>query len=168
MIVIIVVIGLFFVKVIIIIIVIIVAKKSVDYTSLNSIMNFNVPTLLCIDKPEDLRNKVLLYADDSKLIAVLDNGDSHVLTQDELNRLVDWADIWLMELNLDNYKVMHYGLANPCHPYTMRSTNGELHQLEQSLSERDQGVQKSINVKWNVQFQTVAFKANHRLGMLKN
>ena len=61
--------------------------------------------------PSELSDKVhiLLYADDSKLISALnDSIDAH-LTQSELDKLVNWTNTWLMESNLDKWKVMHFG-----------------------------------------------------------
>ena len=117
------------------------------------------------DMPEDLVSKLKLYADDSKLISVHDRPNSTILTQLELARLVDWADVWLMELNLDKCKVLHFGKKNARVEYIM--TNNEVsHVLEASVCERDLGVQLTDNMKWHAQCASAAAKANRVLGML--
>ena len=69
--------------------------------------------------PKNLRSKILLYADDSKLISAIDGSDCNIniLTQYELQTLVDWSNEWLMKFKLDKSKEMHYRKSNNKFPY---------------------------------------------------
>ena len=117
--------------------------------------------------PENLRDKVLLYADDSKLISIHDKENSYILTQLELNKLVEWANTWLMQLNLDKCKVMHFGKHSTDYIYTMRNVkNDSNHTLATTSSERDLGIQITSDLKWHSQCSLAASKGNRILGML--
>ncbi len=119
------------------------------------------------DMPEGLASKVKLYADDSKLISVHDRQNSTILTQVELAQIVEWANIWLMELNLDKCKVIYFGKKNPRTEYIMTDRDFvESQVLEESACERDLGIQVSASMKWHEQCASAASRANRVLGML--
>lgn len=119
------------------------------------------------DLPDNLINKILLYADDSKLISVHNSPDSHIRTQAELDQLVNWANTWLMELNLEKCKVIYTGKSNPKVAYSMASPKDYRYIIDESNRERDLGVEFSSNLKWHFHFSTIAAKANRVLGTLQ-
>jgi len=45
----------------------------------------------------------------------------NICTQAGLDKLVEWADKWLMQFNVSKCKVMHVGEKNPKFLYTLRS-----------------------------------------------
>ena len=111
---------------------------------------------------------ILLYADDSKLISALnDSMDAHC-TQAKLDKLVNWANTWLMELNLDKCKVMHFGyrLDLPLFDYTMINANDDHHQVTCTGEERDLGIQVTVDLKWHSQCTSAASRASRVLGSL--
>ena len=58
---------------------------------------------------EDIRNFILKFADDTKVFGkVMDDKDKYKL-QEDLNKLVSWAQKWNMEFNVTKCKVMHTG-----------------------------------------------------------
>ncbi len=61
------------------------------------------------DMPENLRSKILLYADDSKLILTIGGQVDVENTHTDIDKLVAWSEKWLMELNFDKCKVMKFG-----------------------------------------------------------
>ena len=82
--------------------------------------------------------------------------------------LAAFSNVWLMRLNLDKCKVMHFGKKNPKIAYTMRSyENNESRQIQTTESERDLGIQVSSNLKYADQVSKASSKANSVLGMLK-
>ena len=46
------------------------------------------------DMPEKLHHFCKLFADDSKLIAIIKNNLDRKMLQDELNKLIEWAAEW--------------------------------------------------------------------------
>ncbi len=117
------------------------------------------------DMPDNIRSKILLYADDSKLISILNGDNTLTLTQSEIDQLVSWANLWLMELILDKCKVMPFGDLSPT-LLTMNDKNNTPHPIETTLCERDLGVTVSANLKWHEHCSIISARANRVLGML--
>ena len=106
------------------------------------------------DLPENLKSQVALFADDLKMFAKSSNQN---MTQEDINTLVVWQNIWLLKFNTkDNKcKVLHVGKGNPCHQYFMGNTL-----LPVVEKEKDLGVIVSNDWKWNGHIQTQIAKAN--------
>jgi len=122
------------------------------------------------DMPDSLINfPCKLYADDSKIIAQIENeADSNKLQQD-INAIVEWTDTWLMRLNYNKCKVMHFGKDNPRFRYTMLDETTETtHTLLVTDSERDLGITLSSDAKWSTHTNKIAAKANSMLGWMKS
>ena len=83
-----------------------------------------------------------LYADDSKLLAPIDPApfpeNVQLPLQADLDRITKWCETWLMELNAEKCKVMHFGIRNPRHKYHVVK-GGEKHTLVTTTVERDLG-----------------------------
>ena len=114
-----------------------------------------------------------MYADDTKLLSVVNTEADRLRLQADLDSIVNWTRTWLMELNVKKCKVMHINESNlEPSSYFMDeiSINSDTNRLvlETSLSERDLGVQVSANLKYEDQVRIVANKANEMLGILKH
>ena len=57
------------------------------------------------DLPDKLLNENKLYADDSKIIAVIRDLSSSLSLQGDLDTVTKWTDDWLMRLNAKNVKL---------------------------------------------------------------
>ena len=65
----------------------------------------------------DIVNKILKFADDTKLVgAVTNNLDAQKLRSD-LKKLYDWSVDWQMLFNVEKCKVIHFGYNNKQHNY---------------------------------------------------
>ena len=53
-----------------------------------------------------------LYEDDSKIIQVIKDESSAEYFQRDIDSVTNWAKEWLMELNSNKCKVMHFGNKN--------------------------------------------------------
>ena len=62
---------------------------------------------------------MLKFADDTKVICLIENEDYGEMLQADLDRLMDWSNKWQMQFNIEKCKVMHFGYKNPCLEYTM-------------------------------------------------
>ena len=124
------------------------------------------------DMPEVVRNLVKLFADDTKLLSVVESKTDKVLLQDDLDRLVDWSVTWRMHFNQRKCKVMRIAKKSAptdLHlPFTMTDESSKnTHYLEETRSERDLGIQVKHNLKWDDQVKSAAAKANKALGTLQ-
>jgi hypothetical protein len=91
-----------------------------------------------------------LYADDSKIIAEIKDDSDGMRLQQDINAVVRWTDTWLMRLNYDKCKVMHFGKDNPKRSYVMEdSATLSPHTLAQTDSERDLGITITSDAKWH-------------------
>ena len=130
------------------------------------------PTLFIIyinDLVDLISNRTNMYADDTKILSPINcSGDVERL-QNEMDNIIDWTNNWLMKLNIDKCKVMHFGKHNPQHTYTMTdySTNQPIH-LETTEVERDLGIQLSSNLKVSNQCKLAANRATFQMSQLKN
>ena len=121
------------------------------------------------DLPECVHHSICkLYADDSKILAKIRNETDVANLQEDLNRIVEWTDTWLMRLNYDKCKIMHYGKKNTKKGYTMHdSKNNVSYDLSKTDAERDLGVIVSADGKWHKHVSSICSKANGILGWMK-
>lgn len=69
-----------------------------------------LPFLLFInDMPERFVDNCKLYADDSKIIAIIKNIEDTIALQNDINALSDWTKDWLIRLNIGKCKAMYLG-----------------------------------------------------------
>ena len=116
------------------------------------------------DLPECLENPCIMYADDSKVFAKLDDvGSNGGLTRDII-QLNDWCNVWSMVLNCKKCKVMHKGKKNPELSYIIGNDGTS---LESTKVERDLGVIMTSNTSNSLQVQAAVSKANKSLGRLR-
>ena len=59
------------------------------------------------------------FADDTKLCHSARNPDNIMELQEDINKLVEWANKWQMSFNVDKYSVMHIGHNNLHSNYNM-------------------------------------------------
>ena len=104
-------------------------------------------TIFINDLPGKIKHECRLYADESKLIGVID-------TQKDIDSMQSWAKTWQMTFNYDKCKVMHFGKKNREQMYTMKLGHAERHHvIEKSLVERDLGLMVSCDLKWATQVE---------------
>ena len=70
------------------------------------------------DLPADIIAKLLLFADDTKLIKMLLSMMSHSELQNDLNHLISWSEKWQLKFNTSKCKVLRFGQSDT-KPYTM-------------------------------------------------
>ena len=82
-----------------------------------------------------LQNNIYKFADDSKIAGRVSDVNGSIALQQDLDKLISWADRWQMEFNIDKCKVVHAGRNNRNFTYEMQGQ-----WLESSHSERNLGV----------------------------
>ena len=66
--------------------------------------------------------------------------------QDDLNRLMEWSEIWQLLFNLEKCKSLHIGRSNVKHVYKMKGKH-----LKQVVGEKDLGVNIDNELKFHTQ-----------------
>jgi hypothetical protein len=122
------------------------------------------------DLPNMLTSECKLYADDSKLISITDKNDSVKKSPNQLqidiNKVIEWCNIWEMKINKEKCKVMHFGIKNMSNKYTINDANGD-YEIQETKLERDLGILISNDLKWHEQIKSSAAKAQRTLGLIK-
>ena len=66
-------------------------------------------TIFINDLPENIKNQCKLYADDCKLIGIIEKEEDLEQIHLDIDKLQSWAKTWQMSFNYDKCKVMHFG-----------------------------------------------------------
>ena len=69
------------------------------------------------DLPENISNALKMYADDSKIIAVVNNLYDKARLQGDLDAVCNWVDLWLIKLSAGKCKVIHFDKKNQQYEY---------------------------------------------------
>uniref|UniRef100_A0A6A7FQF0 RTJK n=1 Tax=Hirondellea gigas TaxID=1518452 RepID=A0A6A7FQF0_9CRUS len=113
------------------------------------------------DIDTDIVSKISKFADDTKLCSKGIKDTDRQSLQNDLHKLMDWADKWQMSFNVDKCTVLHIGCHNRRYDYQMG--NNALTEVEQ---QRDLGIIINQDLKWNKQVNTSYNKANKVLGFI--
>ena len=65
-------------------------------------------TIFINDLPEKVKNQCKLYADDCKLIGLIEKEEDVQLIQKDLDELQFWAENWQMSFNYEKCKVTNF------------------------------------------------------------
>jgi hypothetical protein len=117
------------------------------------------------DLLESIQTNCKAYADDTKLIAIIQSLLSIDKLQDDIDRISKWSVDWSTQLNAEKCKVVHFGSSNTCFEYDIKS-GSRRQQLAKSSCEKDLGIFIKNDLKWDVQVQSCTSKANRILGMI--
>ena len=104
---------------------------------------------------------VFKFADDTKLFQHGYMVDTRGM-QEDLDRLVEWADKWQMEFNVSKYKVMHVGKRNRRQSCCMDNIG-----LKPVEVQKDLGIMITSDLKCSQQCECAYSKANRVMGMIK-
>jgi len=65
--------------------------------------------LVINDLDDSVVNKILKFADDTKIVSKVASEDQIKILQSDLHKMFNWWQDWQMLLNTDKSKVMHFG-----------------------------------------------------------
>ena len=142
------------------------------------------------DMPEVVSHFCKLFADDTKLLAIIRDDSDKIALQKDLDALAKWSKEWRMCFNESKCKVMHFSRArldtlnegfcvDPSDPllecdsnsrhsrYTMTDHHGVVHTLEETTVERDLGILVDNKLRWRNQIDLMCAKASSMLGCLR-
>jgi hypothetical protein len=113
------------------------------------------------DLPDVVQNIAKLFADDTKLYAVVNKEEEQHSLQNDINNLVHWSDKWLLKFNKSKCKHVHLG-----HTTNTKYKMGE-NEINQATEEKDLGVLIDDKLKFQQHINQQTKKANQRLRMIK-
>jgi len=113
------------------------------------------------DIDDNLRSKILKFADDVKLYGSVGSKWESNNIREDLIVLSKWSQEWQMLFNIEKCKVMHMGAKNKCEKYTL--INRDLSMVKE---ERDLGVIVNDTFKVAKQCLVASKKGNQVLGMI--
>ena len=114
------------------------------------------------DLPGVLVTNCKIFADDTKLSHPILSLVDQSCVQNDLDKLTQWSNDWLLSFNSKKCKVMHFGKKNPCFQYYM---NGDL--IDTVSEEKDLGVLFTENLSFSKHISNAAAKANRVLGLIR-
>ena len=122
------------------------------------------------DLPEIVKAEVYLFADDTKIYCkILDDGSSTL--QEDLIRLQEWSDIWLLKFHPDKCKVLKVHKGNKANErkYNMKKIDNEneVKELEQVETEKDLGIITDEKLTFEEHIQTKVNKATKVMGLIR-
>ena len=94
------------------------------------------------DISDDVSSNVILFADDTKLYSRVERPEDCHTLQEDINKLVNWSEKWLMRFNTEKCKVLHFGHNNKQQHYFMKDSK-----LSTTKEEKDLGVLITDNLK---------------------
>lgn len=101
------------------------------------------------------------FADDTKVGKAVKTDKDRAELQQALDNLMEWAENWGMEFNVDKCKIMHMGRNNPKFSYTMAGKS-----LLETMEEKDIGVKIANNLKPSSQCAAAAKTAQGVLSQI--
>jgi hypothetical protein len=66
-----------------------------------------------------IKNRILKFADDTKIFGKVGTDKEIASLRDDLQRLFDWSESWQMPFNIEKCKIMHIGSKNKQAKYTI-------------------------------------------------
>ena len=117
------------------------------------------------DLPDSVLSDILLFADDTKIFRPVRNKEDATGIQNDIIRLQDWSNKWLLKFNIDKCHVLTLGKFEDIR-YTQRyKLDGE--ELEHVFDEKDLGVTLDSELKFRDHMNIKINKANSMAGLIR-
>lgn len=118
-------------------------------------------TIYINDIDTGLKSSIVKFADDTKLMAKVENTTDWMNLQNDLKLLELWNEQWDMKFNENKCKVMHIGKNNSNYNYMLKNKTMDI-----TIKEKDLGITISNDLKFSDQCNIAYNKANKILGMV--
>ena len=115
------------------------------------------------DLPTDIDSDIFLFADDTKIFRKIENQDDSDNLQEDLTKLQEWSNKWLLKFHPDKCKVVDISIRDRVH-YSYFLDGIE---LEHSDVEKDLGVYIDKKLKFDSHISNKINKANNILGAIR-
>ena len=119
------------------------------------------------DLPETVHNILKLFADDTKLFKQIESTEDCQDLQNDIERLEEWSDKWLLRFHPQKCKAMRVGKNHPPFTYHMKDKDGNRVDLTETSVEKDLGVHFDNKINFNDHIQKTVKKSNQTLGLIR-
>ena len=106
--------------------------------------------------------EVYLFADDTKLYRRINDEEDCRILQEDLKKLLDWSDKWLLKFHPDKCKIIEIGQNKMNYNYKLGETS-----LKHMDFEKDIGVTVDKDLKFEIHMQEKINKANTIMGIIR-
>ena len=120
------------------------------------------------DLPEVVKAEIYLFADDTKIYCKILEGKSTL--QEDLAKLEEWSNIWLLKFHPEKCKVMNIHKGNKINnrKYYMKNMSGKgIKELDKVTSEKDLGIITDEKLTFEEHIQTKVNKATKIMGLIR-
>ena len=115
------------------------------------------------DLPSNIISDIYLFADDTKLYSKIDSLEDASQLQEDLRRLEQWSEKWLLRFHPDKCKVLDIGIRDRVsYEYFIGNTK-----LNHTTEEKDLGVFIDNKLNFNSHISQKIDKANNTLGAIR-
>ena len=114
------------------------------------------------DIPIQVSSSVLQFADDLKMFRVIQDAQDFQQLQDDINKLLAWANKWQLRFNTSKCFLLHLG---PPHEYGEYNIQGTI--ISSCDTIKDLGVLIDDNLKFHSHATSVISKANRTLASIR-
>lgn len=119
------------------------------------------------DLPEVVGNVCKLFADDCKLYKNIKCKTDQIELQEDIDRLCNWSEKWLLKFNVTKCKSVSYGNMKLPHQYTLLDDNGQRQNLTIDQSEKDLGIQFTRTLSFDDHINNLVNKVNKITGLIR-
>ena len=112
------------------------------------------------DLPDVVNNLVKLFANNTKLYAVVNNEQDQRSLQNDIDSLMEWSDTWIVKFNKQKCKHLHLGRD------TNRSYQIAGENIWKTTEEKDLGITIDKQLKFQTHTGIQVRKANQILGII--
>lgn len=118
-------------------------------------------TIYINDLPDALESVCKLFADDTKIFKSINNANDVNILQNDIDKLVNWSDRWLLKFNSSKCNHMHLG-DSEAHSYKMGNDI-----LNSVTEEKDLGIIIDSKLNFQQHISKQVNKANQKLGIIR-
>ena len=122
------------------------------------------------DLPDNINSSVKMFADDTKVYTKSDHDHESKQLQEDLNKLQNWSDRWLLKFHPQKCSVMKLGHKTSEAEYHMLGKDKEgakcILTLSESEAEKDLGVMIDHHLNFKQQVTQCTTKANRVVGII--
>ena len=113
-----------------------------------------------------------MFADDTKLYRAIAHQSDIQTVQDNIDKLFNWSEKWLLRFHPDKCKVLPITTKHSSNRenerYQMSMYEGSITTLEMVNCEKDVDVNIDSNLKFDQHIQTTVNKANQIVGLIRH
>ncbi|XP_069105716.1 uncharacterized protein [Argopecten irradians] len=108
---------------------------------------------------------IKLFADDTKLSNGIHSDLDRLDLQDNINKMCEWTQTWLMKLNPSKCKYLEVGTTQGNHQYQLQQ-DGTTSLIQKVSSEKDLGVYMDHSLQFSVHAKQASTKAYRMIGLV--